>query len=150
MTAVPILRLNPNAHIPTHGTPCSAGSDLYACLKGIESAFGLDSMVISAKKRNIIPTGISVAIPEGYYGRIAPRSSLAAKHGLDVGAGVIDSDYRGEVKVVLFNHSSEDYVIKHGDRIAQLIVTPYASPEFIEVFHLVPTERKGGFGSTGK
>jgi dUTP pyrophosphatase len=143
---IPLLRTNPNGTIPTLGSNHSAGSDLYACINEEEK-----NCVIPARGRKIVPTGISMVIPNGYYGRIAPRSSLAAKHGLDVGAGVIDSDYRGTIGVVLFNHSDQDYIVKNGDRIAQLIITPFRTPEFIELFQsLENTSRgNGGFGSTG-
>ena len=150
---IPLLRHSPFAKIPTSGSVHSAGTDLYACLQTEENQFQShpQQLVIAARGRAIVPTAISIAIPEGYYGRIAPRSSLAAKHGLDVGAGVIDSDYRGLVGVVIFNHSDHDYTVSHGDRIAQLIITPYKSPEFVQLYHELEetTRGNGGFGSTG-
>ena len=98
----------------------------------------------------IVQTDLAVAIPAGHYGRVAPRSGLAVKHFIDVGAGVIDSDYRGAVGVVLFNHSADDFHIKHGDRIAQLIIEKISTPAVVEVDDLDATERgAGGFGSTG-
>lgn len=91
-----------------------------------------------------------MACPEGTYGRIAPRSGLASKHFIDTGAGVIDSDYRGEVKVLLFNHASDDFPIKRGDRVAQLVLERIYTPEIIEVTDLEESVRgAGGFGSTG-
>lgn len=95
-------------------------------------------------------TGLAFAIPVGNYGRIAPRSGLAAKHSIDVGAGVIDADYRGEVKVLLFNHSDIDFAINEGDRIAQMIIEKYTLTDLVEVQELDDTVRgAGGFGSTG-
>ena len=95
-------------------------------------------------------TDLSIATPAGTYGRIAPRSGLAAKHFIDTGAGVIDADYRGEVKVLLFNHSEKDFEIKVGDRIAQLVLERIYTPEVMEVENLEESVRgAGGFGSTG-
>ena len=91
--------LTPNAKVPTRGSPLSAGYDLYAA----------EDAVLPARGKGIVSAGISIAIPDETYGRIAPRSGLAAKHGIDVGAGVVDCDYRGEVKVVLFNHNDADF-----------------------------------------
>ena len=103
-----------------------------------------------ARGKKLIGTGIAMAIPIGNYGRIAPRSGLAAKHMIDVGAGVIDADYRGEVKVLLFNFGETDFAVSEGDRIAQLIVEKYTQTELVEVTDLSETERgEGGFGSTG-
>jgi dUTP pyrophosphatase len=98
----------------------------------------------------MVSTGIAIGIPNGTYGRVAPRSGLAAKHGIDVGAGVIDPDYTGEVKVILFNNSDNDFEIKKGDRIAQLILEKVLTPEIKELGELAKTLRgEGGFGSTG-
>jgi dUTP pyrophosphatase len=98
----------------------------------------------------VVSTGIAVKVPEGTYGRIAPRSGLAVKHGLHIGAGVIDTDYTGEVKVVIFNHNSKKYIIKPGFRIAQLILEQCVTPEVVEVDDLDATDRgSNGFGSTG-
>ena len=100
--------------------------------------------------RALIHTEIAIAVPEGYYGRIAPRSGLALQCGIDVGGGVIDADYRGEVGVILFNHSDEDYHVKQGDRIAQLILEKIICPAIEQVDQLDETQRQtGGFGSTG-
>jgi len=131
-----------SAKLPTKGSPHSAGYDLYASAQ----------VVIPPKGRELIPLGISVKIPNGYYGRIAPRSSLALSAGIDVGAGVVDSDYRGLIGVVLFNHDHKrDFKVSIGDRIAQLIITPYVDLSVKSVGSLDQTKRgEGGFGSTGK
>ncbi|MGH1373612.1 MAG: dUTP diphosphatase [Cellvibrionaceae bacterium] len=100
--------------------------------------------------RAVIPTGFAFEIPEGFYGRIAPRSGLAVSDGIDVLAGVVDSNYRDEVGVVLINHGEKAYQVEIGARIAQLIIEPYAKPDVEEVAVLTGPERKGGFGSTGR
>ncbi len=98
----------------------------------------------------LVSTGIRLALPDGYVGLIWPRSGMAVKHGIDSGAGVIDSQYRGEVKVLLFNHSDGEHFIKKGDRIAQLLVQKIETVEFLPVDNLDSTERaSSGFGSTG-
>jgi dUTP pyrophosphatase len=138
-----IARCRKDAFLPIRGSKEAAGYDLSAC----------DDFYIPSGGKSLVSTGISVAIPYGYYGRIAPRSSLAWKHHIDVGAGVVDSDYRGEVKVVLFNHGEKEFKITRGDRIAQLIITKISLPPICEVTveELNDTERgKGGFGSTGR
>lgn len=135
-----IKKLNHKAKLPVKGSPHSAGYDLCA----------LEECVVKSKDKMLVSTGLSMAIPDGYYGRVAPRSGLACKNFIDVGAGVVDSDYRGEVKVLLFNFSNEDFLIKEGDRIAQLIVEKIGLTELVEVENLEETERnEGGFGSTG-
>ncbi len=140
-----IKKLNASAIIPTSGSKLSAGYDLYACL---------DSPVtIRAHKTVKIGTGLSVEIPEGYFGAIFARSGLASKNGIRPAncVGVCDSDYRGEYIVPLHNDTDEDYTVHHGDRIAQMIVLPYLSVEFIETGELSETDRgSSGFGSTGK
>lgn len=138
-----VKRLVPTAVLPVRKTPHAAGYDLSSS----------EDYVLPAHGRGVVPTGLALAIPEGYYGRVAPRSSLAVTHGIDTGAGVIDSDYRGPVGVVLFNHSDKEYVVKRGDRIAQLILEKIATPDVTEVTDgdLPETVRgSGGFGSTGK
>ena len=136
------IKLLPNALAPTRMTDGSAGYDLYAY-------FPRGSAVMV--HHVIVRTGVSLSIPRGYYGRIAPRSSLAANHGIYVMGGVIDSDYRGEISVILGKHSSTGYEIKNGDRIAQLIIERCYHPSLSIVDKLDKTERgTGKFGSTGK
>uniref|UniRef100_A0A8D0VKQ3 Deoxyuridine 5'-triphosphate nucleotidohydrolase n=2 Tax=Sus scrofa TaxID=9823 RepID=A0A8D0VKQ3_PIG len=133
-------RLSEHATAPTKGSERAAGYDLY-------SAY--DYTVLPMEKA-IVKTDIQIALPSGCYGRVAPRSGLAAKHFIDVGAGVIDEDYRGNVGVVLFNFGKEKFEVKKGDRIAQLICERIFYPEIEEVQVLDDTERgSGGFGSTG-
>ena len=135
-----VKKLNEKARLPVKGSPLAAGYDLHS----------LEDCIVKAKSKGLVPTGLSMAIPEGYYGRVAPRSGLACKNFIDVGAGVIDSDYRGEVKVLLFNFSEEDFQIKEGDRIAQLIIEQIGLTQLEEVKDLDSTDRnEGGFGSTG-
>ena len=135
-----IKKLSSDATTPTRGSPFAAGYDLYAS-KGC---------TIYAHGKTLVSTDISIATPEGTYGRIAPRSGLASKHFLDTGAGVIDADYRGEVKVLLFNHSDRDFDVNKGDRVAQLVLERIYTPEIQEVESLEESARgAGGFGSTG-
>jgi len=106
--------------------------------------------VIVARGKALVDTQLSIAVPVGTYGRVAPRSGLASKHMIDTGAGVIDADYRGPVFVLLFNHSEKDFQVEEGDRIAQLIIERISNPEVFEVDDLDETLRgSGGFGSTG-
>ena len=142
---IQIKKLNENATIPTRGSDRAAGYDLYACLE--------NEVVIGAGETVKIGTGLSIAVPEGYFGAIFARSGLAAKEGLRPAncVGVADSDYRGEYIVALHNDSAVSRVVTPGERIAQLVVMPYLSVEFDEVDALDETERgAGGFGSTGK
>ena len=137
-----IKKLIADAHLPVKGSEHAAGYDLMA----------VADTSIPAKGKGLVSTGIAMAIPIGNYGRIAPRSGLAAKNFIDVGAGVIDADYRGEVKVLLFNFADSDFAVKAGDRVAQLIIEKYTRTEIEEVTEgdLDSTERgEGGFGSTG-
>mmetsp|Transcript_78181 Transcript_78181/g.217110 ORF Transcript_78181/g.217110 Transcript_78181/m.217110 type:complete len:176 (+) Transcript_78181:70-597(+) len=135
-----VKRLRTTAVMPTRGSVEAAGFDLSADTP----------TVVPARGRAIVKTGLSIAIPEGTYARIAPRSGLAAKHGINVGAGVVDRDYRGEVGVVLFNHGPDDFTVQPGDRIAQLILEKVSMVPCVEVESLERTERgAGGFGSTG-
>ena len=131
----------PEAKLPIRATSGSAGYDLAAS----------DAKTIPPGGRDLVATGLSIKVPEGTYGRIAPRSGLAVRNGIQVGAGVIDSDYTGEIKVVLFNSDpNNSFVIKSGDRIAQLILEKIVCPEVEEVSDLNSTDRgDGGFGSTG-
>ena len=135
-----VKRLCNNAALPKRGTEGAAGYD-------ISSA---QEIVIPAKGKAVVKTGLSISFPPGMYARIAPRSGLAVKKFIDVGAGVVDSDYRGEIGVVLFNHSDSDFQVRQGDRIAQLILEKNAVPIVQEVQELGDTERgDGGYGSTG-
>lgn len=134
-----------NYPLPEYKTPGSAGVDLYA---NLDTPFTLEPL-----KRTLIPTGICIALPEGYEAQIRPRSGLAAKHGITVlnAPGTIDYDYRAEIKVILVNLSDQPYVITPGERIAQMVIAKYEKIEFEEVNELDETERgTGGFGSTGK
>ena len=140
-----IKKVRENAIIPTYGSATAAGADLYACLEA--------DAVIEPGKTAFVPTGLSMAVPEGYAGLIYARSSMGAKRGLAPAnkVGVIDSDYRGEVMVALYNHGQEAQTVCHGERIAQLLVAPVLAPAFEEVEQLDDTARGvGGFGSTGR
>ena len=140
-----IKRLRPNATLPTYATPGAAGLDLHAA---IETA-----QVLPAGGRAAVPTGIAIALPQGYEAQVRPRSGLAYKHGIGLvnAPGTIDEDYRGEVQVLLVNHGQEPYTIQPGDRIAQLVVAPVTRVKVLAVESLDATERgQGGFGSTGR
>lgn len=137
-----IKKLIPHAIIPSRATPQAAGYDLYSS----------EGYIVLPGHRVVVSTGIQVHLPPGVYGRIAPRSGLAVKHGLGVGAGVIDADYQGEIKIVLFNHDlRHNFVIRPGYRIAQLVLEYIATPEVEEVdeFEHVTARGAEGFGSTG-
>ncbi len=143
---IPFKRLHSAAHPPVRAHATDAGYDLYA----LDDPATFDPRPLCPHERRVYSTGISVAIPPGYYGRVAPRSGLAVKEGLDVLAGVIDSGYRGPVGVVLLNTSDDAVWIKPGAKIAQLIIERYHDAEFTEVESLDETARAaGGFGSTG-
>ena len=137
--------LNNNAKLPTYGSDFSAGADLYSSCD--------TEITINPGQTEFIGTGIAIEIPEGYVGLIYARSGLACKKGLAPAnkVGVIDSDYRGEIKVALHNHSNSSCNIEKGERIAQIVITPYLKCIFEESAELSNTERgHGGFGSTGK
>ena len=137
-------KLNANAHVPTYGSSYAAGADLYSAEA---------ETVIAPHTTVFIGTGIAMEIPEGYMGLIFARSGLSCKRHLAPAnkVGVVDSDYRGEVKVALHNHSNEPQKIDAGERIAQLVITPFLSVNFEEADALDDTQRgEGGFGSTGK
>eukprot|EP00347_Sterkiella_histriomuscorum_P022513 403338206 len=139
-----IKKLVPEAYLPTKGSEHAAGYDLYTIV----------NLTIPKQSKALVSTGIAMQIPIGNYGRIAPRSGLAAKNFIDVGAGVIDADYRGEVKVLLFNFSQDaDFQVNIGDRVAQLIIEKYTRTEIVQVKdgeELDDSVRgAGGFGSTG-
>ena len=140
-----IKKIRPEAVIPTSGSQFSAGYDLYACLDA--------PLIIPPHQNRKIGTGLSVEIPDGFFGAIFARSGLASKSGIRPAncVGVCDSDYRGEYIVPLHNDSDVDYTVNPGDRIAQMIVLPYLPVEFNVVSELSETDRgKSGFGSTGK
>lgn len=144
METVSVKKLNDRAIMPTYGSAEAAGADLYACLG--------EDVVIEPGKSKFIPTGLSMAIPKGYAGLIYARSGMACKRGLAPAnkVGVVDSDYRGEFMVVLHNHGEQPQTVSHGERIAQLVITPVLTPAFVECEALSNTVRAtGGFGSTG-
>lgn len=137
--------LRPGAIMPTYGTEYSAGADLYACIE--------ESVTIQPGETKSIPTGIAVEIPVGYAGLVYARSGMACKRDLAPAnkVGVVDSDYRGELLVMLHNHGQQPQTINSGDRIAQMVITPVLTPSFTLVDELTDTTRgTGGFGSTGK
>ena len=132
--------LHENVNLPNRGSDGAVGYDLYSD----------EDIVIDSSRRALVGTGIAIVLPVGTYGRVAPRSGLALKHGIHAGAGVIDRDYRGEVKVLLFNHGETAFTVKRGDRIAQLILERCETPDVRVVDTLDDTTRgAGGFGSTG-
>ncbi len=142
--SVGIKKLNEKAVIPSYGSEFAAGADLYACTDGVTE--------IKPHQMVMVPTGIALELPLGYAGLIYARSGLASKKGLAPAnkVGVVDCDYRGEVKVALHNHSEQAQTVDPGERIAQLVITPYLMAEFIEKDGLSETSRgAGGFGSTG-
>ena len=145
MVKILIKKTNKEVITPKYKTDGSSGVDL--------SAFLEKKIVIKPNSSELIPTGLQVAIPEELEIQIRPRSGLAAKESIGVlnSPGTIDSDYRGELKIILFNHGKEDFIINNGDRIAQMVLVPIIKMEFEEVDSLPDTVRgKGGFGSTGK
>ena len=145
MVKVLFKRLNQKAKLPSYKTSGSSGMDLMACVD--------EPITIKPNESMLIPTGIAIAIPEDTEVQIRPRSGLAAKSNISVlnTPGTIDSDYRGEIKIILFNHGKEEFVINSNDRIAQMILMPIIKAEFEEVENLPKTLRgSGGFGSTGK
>ena len=145
MVKVLVKKLDPKVQLPSYKTQGSSGMDLMAFIK--------DPIKIAPNTSALIPTGISVAIPNDVEIQIRPRSGLAVKSSISVlnTPGTIDSDYRGELKVILFNHSKEEFVVKNNDRIAQIVLMPVLKIDFEEVDNLPNTLRgSGGFGSTGK
>lgn len=144
MDAIRIKRLREGAKLPTYGTSEAAGADLYACLE--------DTIEIAPGETVWIPTGIALEVPKGCAGLIYARSGLSTKNGLAPAnkVGVVDSDYRGEITVVLLNHSNKTQVVENGERVAQLVITPVLTPQYTEVDDLSDTARGNkGFGSTG-
>lgn len=158
MTTIPVKLLNENATIPVYSKSDDAAMDLYASedveIPPLGVGLTLEKTSLSTEimlnNRKLVPTGIQMAIPVGYYGRVAPRSGLSCK-GLDIGAGVIDAGYRGEIKILAINNSNKDFFVKRGERIAQLIVTKIADSPTLSVVDELPSSDRGasGFGSTG-
>ncbi|MCQ2456676.1 MAG: dUTP diphosphatase [Clostridia bacterium] len=146
MEKVKVKKLREGANLPRYGSACAAGADLFACTDG-------ESVTVAPGETVFVGTGIALEIPDGFVGLIYARSGIACKRGLAPAnkVGVIDSDYRGEVKVALHNHSNDPASIDDGERIAQLVITPYLTASFEEAGELGDTVRgEGGFGSTGK
>ena len=147
MPNVSIKLLREGARLPVRGSASAAGYDLYACLDGDQE------LTIPPHSTAMLPTGLSFALPEGTFGAVVARSGLASKQGLRPAncLGVIDSDYRGECFVALHNDSSEERTVRHGDRVAQLVLLPFLPMECEQVDTLPETVRgEGGFGSTGR
>ena len=145
MIKILIRKLDAKIPLPKYETDGSSGMDLSAYLK--------NDLIIAPNERKMIPTGLMASVPKGYEIQIRPRSGLAFKNSITVlnTPGTIDSDYRGEIKVILFNHGKENFKIENNMRIAQMVVCPVTLAEVYEVDNLDKTERgKGGFGSTGK
>ena len=145
MVKVLIKKLDPSVKLPEYKTSGASGMDLIAFLK--------NPINIGPKKSSLIPTGLSVAFSENYEIQIRPRSGLAAKKNISVlnTPGTIDSDYRGEIKVIIYNHGDTDFMVNNGDRIAQMVLSPIIKIDLEEVKNLPKTIRgEGGFGSTGK
>jgi len=145
MDPIRVKLLRPGAKLPTYGSGEAAGADLYACLE--------DAVTVEPGKTVFVPTGFAMEVPKGCAGLIYARSGLACKRGLAPAnkVGVIDSDYRGEIIVALHNHSGEAVMVSHGERIAQMVITPVLTPAYVEAAELDDTARgTGGFGSTGK
>ena len=141
---VNIKKLNENATVPTYGSPYAAGADLYACIDS--------DVTINPGETLLIKTGIAIELPIGYAAFIYARSGLASKRGLAPAnkVGVVDCDYRGEIMVALHNHSTVEQTVARGERVAQMVIAPYITAEFIETDTLSDTVRgEGGFGSTG-
>lgn len=142
---IKLVKLKDNATVPTYGSEEAAGADLYACIDG--------SVEILPQKTVLITTGIAIQIPRGYVGLIYARSGIATKRGLAPAnkVGVIDSDYRGEIMVALHNHSDIPQIVENGERIAQIVIAPYITANFVPCEQLDDSERgSSGFGSTGK
>ena len=145
MSTIRVKKLNENAILPTYGSVEAAGADLYACLD--------EPVIVAPGETAWIPTGLAMEIPKGCAGLVYARSGLACKKGLAPAnkVGVVDSDYRGPVTVVLHNHGAADQTISHGERIAQMVITPVLTPAYEVADDLSETGRgQGGFGSTGK
>ena len=145
MTTIRVKKLHPDAKLPTYGSEAAVGADLYACLE--------KEVTIQPGEVFWVPTGIALEVPAGCAGLVYARSSMGAKRGLAPAnkVGVIDPDYRGEIRVVLLNHSNQPQTLQPGERVAQFIITPVLTPAYEEAEQLSETCRGvGGFGSTGK
>ena len=145
MSTIAVKKVRENAILPTYGSAEAAGADLYACLEA--------PVTIEPHQTVMVPTGLALEVPVGCAGLIYARSSMGAKRGLAPAnkVGVIDSDYRGPVTVVLYNHSDVEQTIAHGERVAQMVITPVLTPAYELADDLSDTGRgQGGFGSTGK
>ena len=145
MSTIRVKKLHPNATLPTYGSADAVGADLYACLE--------EAVTIQPGEVYWVPTGIALEVPIGCAGLVYARSSMGAKRGLAPAnkVGVIDPDYRGEIKVVLLNHSKEPQTLQPGERVAQFVITPVLTPAYEAVEELAETGRgAGGFGSTGR
>lgn len=145
MNTVRVKKLHPNAKLPTYGSAQAVGADLYACMD--------QAVTIQPGEVFWVPTGIALEVPAGCAGLVYARSSMGAKRGLAPAnkVGVIDPDYRGEIRVVLLNHSNQPQTLEPGERVAQFVITPVLTPCYEEVSELTDTDRGvGGFGSTGR
>lgn len=145
MEPIRVKKLHPMATLPTYGSEEAAGADLYACLQ--------EPVTIAPGETAWIPTGIALEVPKGCAGLVYARSSMGAKRGLAPAnkVGVIDSDYRGEIRVVLLNHGKVPQTVENGERVAQFLITPVLTPAYVEAEELTDSDRgTGGFGSTGR
>ncbi len=145
LNTIRVKKLHPNAKLPVYGSAEAAGADLHACLE--------EPITIAPGETYFVPTGIALEVPKGCAGLVYARSSMGAKRGLAPAnkVGVIDRDYRGEIRVVLLNHSKAPQIVEPGERVAQFIITPVLTPAYEEAAELSDTGRgAGGFGSTGK
>ena len=141
---IPLRRIGQGSEVPLYATPLSSGADLYAAIT--------EDIVLRPSQRVLVPTGLSIALPSGFEAQVRSRSGLALKHGIITlnSPGTIDSDYRGEIKIILCNLGHEDFTISAGMRIAQLVIAPVVQAEWVEGVEFDVTEREdGGFGSTG-
>ena len=145
MSKILIKRLNKNLPLPKYETAGSSGLDIYADID--------DDQILKPGEHRVVPTGIALTVPKGYEIQVRPRSGLAAKNGISIvnSPGTIDADYRGEIKIILFNHGNKNFMINNKDRIAQMVLTPIIKMELEETNELPESIRgEGGFGSTGK
>ena len=149
IAVMPLDHFDPALALPAYETAGAAGMDLRASLHADDRAEGIQ---LPSGGRVLVPTGLAMAIPPGFEGQIRPRSGLAARHGLTQlnSPGTVDSDYRGEIMVLMINHGAETYLVRHGERIAQMVIAPVVQAAMVRVDALPGSERgAGGFGSTG-